>query len=138
MTRISKTLTVALTTLMLTAQNGAAAAQSLRDDKQIDDGLTVIAAGDMIQKYCDTISPRWFAAYSFARSLESRAKSLGFSDQEIEDYVENKAEKARVKGQARAYLVSQGLDPALPETYCEVGRYEIERNSQIGVLLKAK
>lgn len=128
----------AVVALAPVAGSGAALASSLRDQKEVNDGLVIIAAADMIRKTCPTISARMLNAYGFMRSLKSIANDAGFSDRQIEAYVENKAEKARVEGIARAYLASQGVIPQVVETYCEVGRYEIERNSQIGVLLKEK
>ncbi|SMX34114.1 DUF5333 domain-containing protein [Actibacterium lipolyticum] len=110
----------------------------LSTHKEINEGLTVIAAGEMIQDKCNSITPRMIRAYSFAKSLESMAHQAGYNDKQIEEFVEDKKEKARVKDAARAYLISKGLDPKRAESYCEVGLYEIERNSQIGVLLKAK
>ncbi len=124
--------------VVIAAPGGAADARSLRDLKDVNEGLAVIAAGDLIQKNCPTISPRLVRAFFFAKELEAKAKAAGFDDEQIEAYVEDKAEKARVVGIARDYLVSVGLDPERPETWCKVGLYEIERNSQIGVLLKAK
>ncbi|MDY6858278.1 MAG: DUF5333 domain-containing protein [Pseudomonadota bacterium] len=124
--------------LCLTAATGAAGANSLRDHKEINNGLTVIAVGDLIRTNCSTISARMVSAYFFARSLEAKAKAAGFSDDEIEAFVEDKAEKARVMSAARRYLVARGVDLDVPDSYCQAGYYEIERNSQIGVLLKAK
>jgi len=130
----------ALCVVTMFGATGAASASvsELRELKQVNDGLIVIAAGDMIQKYCPTISPRMFKAYSFARQLQRLAREAGFNDDQIEEFVEDKAEKTRVKSAAQAYLLTKGLDPDVPESYCTVGRYEIDRNSQIGVLLKAK
>lgn len=124
--------------VVILSTSGASAARSLRDLKDVNEGLAVIAAGDLIQKNCPTISPRLVRAFFFAKELEAKAKAAGFDNDQIEAYVEDEAEKARVVGIARDYLISVGLDPARPETWCEVGLYEIERNSQIGVLLKAK
>ncbi|WP_372603593.1 DUF5333 domain-containing protein [Actibacterium sp.] len=124
--------------LVASTTGGAASANGLREMQAINDGLTVIAAGDLIQKNCETIKPRLFRAYSYAKELEFEAKQAGFTDDEIEDYVSSKEDRKRVKSVAFDYLLSQGLDPQQPASYCTVGLAEIERNSQIGVLLKAK
>jgi ABC-type sugar transport system substrate-binding protein len=122
----------------ISAANVAAAASALREHEEINRGLVVIAAGDMIQENCATISPRMIKAFAFAQSLQSLARKDGFSDDEIDAFVRDKVEKNRVKGLALDYLVANGVKPDQPATYCTVGLYEIERNSQIGVLLKAK
>lgn len=121
---------------------GASAAQekpaSIREITEVDHALILLEAGYRIQRNCDRIKPRMLRSYNFAKSLQKKARDAGFSDDEIEAYVEDKAEKERVKQLAMRYLVSKGLDPEVPETYCTVGDYEIGRNSQIGVLLKSK
>ncbi|MHC0054033.1 DUF5333 domain-containing protein [Actibacterium sp. D379-3] len=138
MTQLTKQILAAMAALAIPAASGAVAANSLREHKQINDGLAVIAAADMIRKNCETVDPRMIRAYGFMQSLKGTANAAGFSDDEIEAFVEDKAEKARVEAAARAYLATLGADPATPQSYCAAGLYEIERNSQIGVLLKAK
>lgn len=134
MTRFHRTIAAAL----LCGTAGAVQAATLADHKPVNEGLTIIAAGDLIQKNCDAIQPRLLRAYSYMRTLHQMARDSGFSDDQIEAFVKDKSEKKRVKSAAEAYLLSKGLDPDVPESYCTVGRYEIDRNSQIGVLLKMK
>ncbi len=123
-------------TLTLSAGSGAAVAHGLRSHKEINDGLTVIAIADMIRKKCDSISPRMLRAYSFAKSLESKAKAAGYDDDQIEAFVEDKQEKKRVEKAAKAYLTSKGVVLSAPQSYCAAGRNEIKQNSQIGALLR--
>jgi hypothetical protein len=120
------------------AAASAAAKPSLRDQSEIDEGLTAIAVADMIRKNCDSIEPRMLRAYGFMRSLRSRANDLGYSDDEIRAYVKDKAEKKRVAAQARRYLKAQGVALDRPQSYCPAGHAEIERKSQAGVLLRAR
>jgi len=136
-----KTLVFGLTSaamLWLTAVTGSAAAGGLRDHRAVNDGLAIIASADMIRKNCGAISARMLNAWLYARSLRAMAREAGFSDAELKTYIKDKPAKARVKSNALAYLVSKGVDPAVARSYCSVGRYEIDRNSQIGVLLRAK
>ncbi len=72
------------------------------------------------------------------KSLVDTAKADGFSDDEIEAFAEDKTERARVKGAAQNYLASKGVLLADKQTYCTVGQAEIDRNSQIGALLRSK
>ena len=134
MTRINAALALALGL----AVSAAPAAAGLRDEAEINNGLILIEAGYQIQKHCDTIAPRLLRAYSFGRSLERKARDKGYSEAEIRAFVEDRAEKERVNSAANAYLLSKGLDPDSPQSYCTVGQYEIDRNSQIGVLLRLK
>lgn len=110
----------------------------LRDVDKIDDGILYIAIANEIRNECNSITARMFRALSTIRGLEAHAKSLGYSDQEIETYIDSKAEKARMRRRGEAYLADNGVSYAKPETFCALGRAEIERNSAIGVLLRAR
>ena len=122
------------------ASTGAAEAvpSELRDHKPVNDGLAYIAAADMIRKECDTIESRLIRAYRYIKSLESRARADGFSDEEIDAFVDSEEDKSRIEGVARNYLLSKGVKLDQPQTFCVAGEYEIDRNSQIGVLLRSK
>lgn len=133
MTRFVLVLALALVPVAATVQ-----ANTPGDLPKVRNGLIAVAAADRIRQNCDSIAPRMVRAFSYIKSLESYARSQGFSAAQIEGYVESDATKAELKGQARAYLVENGVDPAQPATYCIVGRTEIDRNSEIGRLLKMK
>ncbi|MDZ4096131.1 MAG: DUF5333 domain-containing protein [Paracoccaceae bacterium] len=126
----------ALVVVSLGLPAAAGAAGSLRDLKPVDDGLKIVAIGNAIRKTCPTISARKITAFFYMRGLAEQARAAGFSDAEIETYVENPIEKARVVAAARAYLASKGAKPDDPDSHCAVGRAEIERNSQVGRLLR--
>ncbi|TCO72520.1 DUF5333 domain-containing protein [Rhodovulum euryhalinum] len=126
------------TGLAATAIHAAEAKPHLREHAEINRGLTIIAISDMIRKKCDGIEPRLFRAYGFMRELKQIANDAGYSDDEIEAYVTDKAEKTRVEDAARAWLSGQGVALDEEQGYCRVGRAEIERKSQVGVLLRAR
>ncbi|SDY07460.1 DUF5333 domain-containing protein [Citreimonas salinaria] len=102
---------------------------------QIDDALMVIAVADDIRKRCDGIGARMVRAYITINNLKSQAQSLGYSDQEIDDYVTSKEEKARMKRKALAWLAAQGVDGTDTEQLCRFGQRQIDSNSAIGRLL---
>ncbi|MCO8145467.1 DUF5333 domain-containing protein [Rhodovulum tesquicola] len=121
-----------------TTVQAAEARPPLREHAEVNRGLTVIAIADMIRKNCDSIEPRMVRAYGFMRSLKNLASAAGYSDREIENYVSDKAEKKRIEDAARAWLVARGVRPGEAASYCPVGLAEIARNSQVGVLLRAR
>lgn len=114
----------------------AADARNLRDVKAVDDGLKVVAIGNAIRKTCPTIEARKIRAIGYMHGLADMARKAGFSDDEIKAHVDNPTEKARVKAAAAAYLAARGAKVGDAEGHCAVGRAEIERNSQVGRLLK--
>ena len=125
--------------LALGLMAGAVSAKpALRDVAEIDNGLLAVALADEIRKNCDDISARMIRAYSYVSNLENRAVALGYSKDEIEDYVTSKAEKARMRARGEAYIKAEGLDPKDKADLCQLGKQEIAKGSQIGALLRAR
>ncbi len=114
----------------------AAAKPHLRDVAKIDDHLMAVAIADEIRKTCDDISARMVRAYAVLRGLKTEARALGYSEEEIEDYVTSKAEKARMRVKATAWLAAQGVDAKKNSDLCAFGKQEITKASKIGELLR--
>ncbi|MEO0691690.1 MAG: DUF5333 domain-containing protein [Pseudomonadota bacterium] len=125
--------------LTLAFVGSAALAQArvpLPEDRAVEDGLTLVAIGNELRKNCDAVSPKYLKTYNFVRGLHSRAKSLGYSEAEIEAYLDSDPDKARVDARARAYLTARGVDYANPETFCTVARAEISAGTSVGSFLR--
>ena len=114
----------------------ALARPPLRDVPEIDNGLMAVAIADEIRKTCDGIDARMFKALSTLSSLKRMARARGYSDAEIDDYVTSKAEKARMRAKAEAYLASRGVSAKDRTALCAFGRAEMAAGSAIGQLLK--
>lgn len=128
----------ALLSLLLAAPAFAAAKPPLREVAEIDNELYFIAIANEIDEQCDSISGRRFKAINVMWGLKSRANDLGYSDAEIRAYIGSDAEKARMRSKGEAYLAKHGVSYGAPESFCALGRAEIERNSAIGVYLRAR
>ncbi len=116
-----------------------AAAQSkppLREVAEIDNGLMAVAIALEISEECDDIGARYLRGVGTLSALKSQARSLGYSDEEIEDYVTSKSEKARMRRKAESYLEGQGVDAKDNDQLCAYGRGEIQKNSPVGRLLR--
>lgn len=123
--------------LILSLTAGAVSAKPhLRDVPQIDGTILAVGIADEIRKNCPDISARLFRAYSVINGLKSTARGLGYSDEEIDAYRKSDTEKARLKDERKAYLDAAGVLADAPETYCLLGRAEIEKGGQIGTLLR--
>ena len=118
--------------------SSAAARPHLRDVAEINNGLFAVAIAREIKDYCPTIHARYFRAFNFLTSLKRKARDMGYSDAEIEAYVDNDEEKARMRARGEAYLAAKGVSYDDPQSFCALGREEINKSSQIGVLLRAK
>ena len=103
---------------------------------EIDDGLMAIAIADEIRKSCDDISARMIRAYRQIKALESRAKALGYSDDEIDAYVNSEAEKKRMRKKAETWLASKGISASDEKALCRFGREDIARGGPVGFFLR--
>ena len=124
---------------ILAVSLGATAAMAkppLRDVKEIDDTLMQIAIADEIRKTCDDISARMIRGLAQVNALESKAKSLGYSKDEIDDYVTSKSEKKRMRSKAEAWLASQGVNAKDDKALCAFGHAQIDKATYIGSLLR--
>ena len=132
-------------TLCLALASGAASASAgsykdsgLYRENDINQGLLVIAVADKIRRSCDSISGRLFTARSYVNSLKDVAESRGYSEAEIDSYINDKAGKAEMRLRRNAYFESKGASNLDHDSLCVLGRAEIANQSQIGKLLKAK
>ncbi len=128
---------IAAVTALMTLPAAADAKPPLRDVKEIDNELYYIAIAKEISDYCPSISGRRMKAVGVMWGLKSKANGLGYSDREIRAYLDSDAEKDRMRAQGEAYLAHNGVSYENPESFCTLGRAEIDRNSAIGVYLRA-
>lgn len=116
----------------------AVAKTPLRDVPQIDDALLDLGIADRVRRNCPTISARMLKAINFVWNLKAQARDLGYSDAEIEAYIDSDAEKDRMRARGAAFFAARGVDTSDPQSYCALGLEEIQKSSRIGSLLKAK
>ena len=135
--RLIKTALLGLTLAGATMAS-ASAQPGLAKEKDINAGLLVVAVADKIRRECDSISARFFTARSYAQSLKDMASARGYSEAEIDSYINNDANQAAMRERRNAYFKSKGASNLDAQSLCVLGRAEISKKSQIGSLLKAK
>lgn len=136
MTRVKSALLVLIASATLASP--AAALDPLSSDKYINDRLIAARIADRIRRECPTINGRLVYAYSQARALQRYALDKGYSREEIDAFLDSKADKARIYAVAEDYLARNGVVKDDPESYCRLGRAEIERRTVTGSLLVEK
>jgi len=115
----------------------AMALEPINLEPHINESLIAGRVGDTIRNVCPSISARMLVALSKLRELESYARDKGYTEADFEAFMDNKAEKDRLKAQAAAYLTAAGAVDGDAESYCMVGRDEIAKGSLIGSLLRS-
>jgi hypothetical protein len=124
--------------VLLAAQPVAADRPPLSEVQEIDGALLAVAIANEVRERCDDIEPRMIRAWSTLNGLKAKAKALGYSEDEIEDYVTSKAEKARMRRLGEVYVRQHGADPDVTADLCAFGRAEIARSTAVGRLLREK
>ena len=128
-------LSAALSLSMIAPAN---AASGLPAEKEINDGLLIAAVAEKIQRECGSIGGRLMKGRAYLNGLKDQANARGYSDAEIEAYINDDLEKAKMRERRNAYFKRNGASNLDPDSLCVLGHKEIARKSQIGILLRAK
>lgn len=129
---------IALALTAATLASPVAAQTPLSSEKYINDRLIAARAADRIRRECDSINARMIFAFQEARALKRYASDQGYSDAEIDAFLDDRAEKDRIYTIAETYLGQKGATAGNGESFCRIGRDEIAANSVIGTLLVAR
>ena len=116
--------------------SAALAKPPLREVEEVRDGLITAGIAIEIDDNCDDISVRLIRGLSYLEGLKRTARDLGYSEAEIDAYVDDKAEKSRLEGMARDWLAERGAVAGDESSYCAIGSAEMAIGSQVGRLLR--
>lgn len=135
--KILAALTVAM---MATAAPAAPAAalEPLSQERYINDRLIAARIADRIRRECPSIGARMIYAYSQARALERYALDKGYSRAEVDAFLDSKEDRKRIYAVADDYMARNGVRKGDAESYCRLGRQEIQNGTVTGSLLVAK
>ena len=130
----------ALTVVGASLSAGVAASNlpPLIEDSHVTGEFVAAAVGDEIRKNCPTISARVFTVLGRINDLSAYARDRGYTDDEIEAFRKDPANKAELNRRRDAYLAENGVVAGDAESYCRLGRREIEARSRIGTLLRTR
>ena len=124
--------------LTLAAFTAGGAQAGLRDERDINAGLLAIAAANKIRRECSDLSGKLWTARSYLTGLKKMARDRGYSDAEIDTYVDSSANKAEMRKMRNAYFKSKGASNLDHASLCVLGRAEIAGHTRVGSFLKAK
>jgi len=109
---------------------------ALKDVAHVREGIIAVGMAVELSDKCGSLSPRTLRGINYLRSLQNHARDLGFSQAQIDAYVDDKSEKRRLEGIARARLADMGVVNGSETTYCAVGRSQINEGTAVGRLLR--
>ncbi|WP_255328816.1 DUF5333 domain-containing protein [Paracoccus albicereus] len=131
-------LSTALIAATLAAATPALALEPLSQERYINDRLIAARVADRIRRECSSIDARMIFAFTQARALKRYARDKGYSEDQIETFLDSKEDKQRIYGIAEDYLARKGATAGNEDGFCKLGRDEIAAGSVIGSLLSAK
>jgi hypothetical protein len=128
---------IAVMTFATVMSAGHLSAQTaLKDVAKVRDGIIFVGMAYELSEECGSLDARLFRGLSYLQSLKSHASSLGYSDAEIDAYINDDAEKDRLEAIARAQLAQLGVVRGDEASHCTVGRAQIAANTRVGWLLR--
>lgn len=110
----------------------------LSQEPYVNDRLMQARVADMLRRGCPEISARMIRAFTEARALKQYALEQGYSDAEIDAFLDSREDRQRIYAMADRYMVENGVVNGQPETFCRLGRDEIARQTVAGSLLSAR
>ena len=108
----------------------------LKDVPHVREGIIALGMAFEVSKKCNSISPRRIRGIRYLFSLRNHAYELGFSNMQVDAYVNDKAEENRLKDIAYKRLRDLGAITGNDASYCTLGLVEIAKDNAIGRLIR--
>ena len=136
-------LSIALAALVAGSAVGATSQaevnDTLRSTPAIYNGLFTAALIKHVTDTCPAIEPPGrMRRVSFFLGLYNQARGLGFSRDQIEAFVEDKSEQARLRGVVESHLTRAGVDPKSETEVCAYARSQIAERTALGRQLRER
>jgi len=128
--------TLALIGVIAATPMTATAKGSLWDVPQVDKGLMNIGVAHGVRKNCDAIEAHKLNGIGYVWKLVGYAKDAGYSMKETRAFIDDDVEKEVLRKRVVKHLKAKGLNPDKSNALCEFGKAEINKKSQVGVLLR--
>lgn len=130
---------VALVALIVASlATSAVAAQTpppINEEPHIHKTLFAAAVGALILQSCSTVFPRYLRIKTKIDELEAYAHDMGYTDEDIRGFLDDKDEQKKMRRAANRYLRKHGVVKGNPETYCALGRAEIANKTLTGQVI---
>lgn len=104
--------------------------------ERVTEGLIVAGMAIELGDKCGGVRVRMIRGLNFLQGLKSHLQSLGYSNAEIDAYIDNRAEKDRLEAIARQRLTALGVNEADAASYCAVAQGQIAAGTAVGRLLR--
>lgn len=136
---MKKLIATVLTAATLSASALPVAAQvPLAQEKYVNDRLIAARIADRIRRECPSYGARMVYAFNQARALKRYALDKGYSEEQIDTFLDSREDRRRIYAVAEEYLTSKGAKDGDAQSFCAVGQQEFASNSYIATFLVAR
>lgn len=135
---VLKTLIATTLATATLAATPALALEPLSQEKYINDRLIAARIADRIRRECKSYDARMVYAWGQARALKKYARGKGYSDSQIDSFLDSKDEKKRIYAVAEDYLKRKGAKKGDAASFCAIGAQEAANKSYIATFLVKK
>ncbi|WP_282602961.1 DUF5333 domain-containing protein [Paracoccus sp. PARArs4] len=133
------TIRTMLAALSISLAAGPALAQEpLSQEAYVNDRLKQARVADLVRRGCGSIDARLIRAFNEARKLKRYALDKGYTEEQIEAFLDSDADRDRIYRDADRYMRENGVENGNEESFCRLGRNEIARQTVAGSLLSAR
>jgi len=125
--------------LFLLVPGAAAVAQNLpplHENRTVRYSFYSAGLADIVRNNCPDLVGRTFRGLRYALALRSYALDQGYTMDDVDKLLSNKAEEEKLRQEIVADLAARGATPGNTEAYCRIGREEIAKDSLAGRLLR--
>jgi len=125
--------------LFLLVPGAAAVAQDLaplHENRTVRYSFYSAGLADIVRNNCPDLVGRTFRGLRYALALRSYALDQGYTMDDVDKLLSNKAEEEKLRQEIVADLAARGATPGNTEAYCRIGREEIAKDSLAGRLLR--
>ena len=102
----------------------------------VNDGLIIAGMAIELAEHCGSRDLRILRGVAYLAELKAKARKMGYSNAEIEAYVEDDVVKSGLEDEARARLEALGVVPGDGASYCAVASAQISAGNTLGSLLR--
>jgi hypothetical protein len=121
------------------AMSQAQVNETLRNNAQLYGGLYLAAQVYEIARRCESLrGPNRLVRTAYFLGLYNQARRLGFSRAQIEAFVEDPVERARMDAHVRAWVEARGARLDDPASMCALGRAEMAAGTAVGQRLSER
>ena len=103
---------------------------------RVNDGLIIAGMAIELAEHCGSRNLRLLRGVAYLADLKAKARNMGYTNDEIEAYVEDDTVKSGLEEEARARLQALGVVPGNGESYCAVASAQISAGNTLGSLLR--